>query len=98
MYSRYDLVVGHRVHGIGIAASQGIPGICVVHDLRGETARGFGAQLLQAGTPIDEALRLFDAVGTRHAALSGDIVEHKRQVEAIYTSLLQKSLLGGVSG
>lgn len=44
IYKKYDLVIGCRVHGIGIAASMGIPGVIIKHDMRGDTANAFGAK------------------------------------------------------
>ncbi|MFT4047681.1 MAG: polysaccharide pyruvyl transferase family protein [Solimonas sp.] len=92
IYARYDLVVGHRVHGVGIAASQGIPGICITHDLRGETARGFGAELLAAGAPLEQGLRLFDEVRDSLEARSAGLIAHKREIESTYVDLLRGAL------
>ncbi len=88
IYARYDLVIGHRVHGIGISASQGTPGICISHDMRGETARGFGADMIQVGTPPEDVLhRVLEAVDGIESRSRG-IIEHKREVTQTYTELL----------
>lgn len=49
IYSRYDLVIGYRVHGIGISASMGITGIMLAHDERAITVKGFDAELVGIG-------------------------------------------------
>lgn len=46
IYSRYDFVVGARVHGVGMAASMNIPGILISHDSRGSTGEKFGVKVL----------------------------------------------------
>lgn len=45
IYSQFDFVMGARVHGIGMAASQSIPGILFSHDARGGTGKGFGIEV-----------------------------------------------------
>ena len=47
IYKKFDLVVGPRVHGIGMAASLGIPGILIAHDIRGNTGQGFLSDIVQ---------------------------------------------------
>ena len=39
IYQQFDLVIGGRVHGIGMAASSGIPGIMINHDKRSDTVK-----------------------------------------------------------
>ena len=41
IYNKFDLVIGSRVHGLGISASLGIPGVMISHDIRSETVKGF---------------------------------------------------------
>lgn len=60
IYHQFDLVIGARVHGIGCAASMGIPGICVVHDFRGETVSGFFAEKLNINQSLLSAQELLE--------------------------------------
>jgi len=46
IYNQFDFVLGARVHGVGIAASQLIPGILFSHDARGGTGKGFGSEVI----------------------------------------------------
>lgn len=46
IYNEFDFVIGCRVHGVGISASQGIPGILISHDARGGTGKGFGVDVI----------------------------------------------------
>lgn len=92
IYSRYDIVVGHRIHGVGIAASQGIPGICVAHDRRGETARGFQAELVSVGQPVDEVAALFKRMVAQISACSDRVIAHKRDVADAYQAALRAAL------
>lgn len=92
LYGRYDLVVGHRIHGVGMSASQGIPGVCIAHDRRGETARGFLAEMVTPEDGVDAAMRAFERVAGDVAARSERLVEHKRQVEATYVGAIREAL------
>lgn len=56
IYNKFDLVIGPRVHGIGLAASMGIPGIHLRTDLRGGTCEKFCAVSLAADSGVDRAL------------------------------------------
>jgi polysaccharide pyruvyl transferase WcaK-like protein len=92
IYARYDLVVGHRVHGIGVAASQGIPGISVSHDARGNTTLGFGARIITPGTPVEEVCALVEDIASNIAKCSGDLIAHKQTTADSYQSLLTTAL------
>lgn len=94
IYARYDLVIGHRVHGIGIAASQGIPGICIAHDKRGGTALGFKAEMVTLGQPVDEVVALFKTMRAEIAQRSERVIAHKRLVESQYQELLRPAVRG----
>ncbi|HKS07667.1 MAG TPA: polysaccharide pyruvyl transferase family protein [Gemmatimonadaceae bacterium] len=94
IYSRYDIVIGHRVHGIGIAASQGIPGICIAHDKRGGTALGFKAEMVTVGQPVDDVVALFKKMRAEIAQRSEKIIAHKRAVAGQYQDALVPVLRG----
>lgn len=92
IYARYDLVVGHRVHGIGVAASQGIPGISISHDARGDTTRGFGAQIITAKTPVEDVCALVEDIAKHVNINSEKLIKHKETVSNRYQSLLRTAL------
>jgi polysaccharide pyruvyl transferase WcaK-like protein len=94
IYSRYDIVIGHRVHGIGIAASQGIPGMCIAHDKRGGTALGFKAEMVAVGQPVDEVGALFRSMRADVSQRSERIIAHKRAVALQYRDMLVPALRG----
>jgi len=60
IYRKFDFVIGPRVHGIGVCASYGIPGVLISHDLRADTARGFGAKIITTGTDLAEVVSLIE--------------------------------------
>jgi len=92
IYGRYDLVVGHRVHGIGVAASQGIPGISISHDARGDTTRGFGARIVTPQTAVEEVCALVEDMAKDISACSSELIAHKQTVSDSYQSLLRSAL------
>lgn len=94
IYGQYDLIIGHRVHGIGVAASQGIPGICISHDARGDTVRGFGAQIITADTPLEKVFALVDETAKSLDARKQELVAHKQATEQQYLQLLTAALHG----
>jgi len=83
LYEDCDLVVTARVHGAGLAASLGIPAILVSHDGRAETGRGFGAEIVAAGTPLLPLVRQTD-----WAARSHEVLRLKETARAFYRATL----------
>lgn len=86
IYGKYDLVIGTRVHGIGIAASMGIPGIMIAHDMRTDTVRGFLADIIEVGAPISEVLDIIDKKIKNISGKSKIIMEHKLNIADVYAS------------
>lgn len=89
IFSRYDLVIGHRVHGIGMSASLGVPGIMIAHDQRSQTVNGFLASLISVGTELEsfdrhlrEKIENIDRHNTR-------LLEHKALTKQRYLKLLE---------
>ncbi|MFC3912956.1 polysaccharide pyruvyl transferase family protein [Pseudaeromonas sharmana] len=84
IFGRYDLVIGHRVHGIGMSASQGTPGIMIAHDPRASTVKGFRAAMV----PVGEALSTLDNLIRERleniSEFSQQLLEHKAATEAVY--------------
>jgi len=96
IYNKFDMVIGARVHGIGLAASMGIPGIHIDHDIRGDTCNGFQAARLKPGCSLDEAMGVCAERIAAAASLHANLLEHKNKVFLDYESLLRKALIGMV--
>ena len=92
IYGQFDYVIGYRVHGIGISASQGIPGMMIAHDPRASTVKGFLAEMVDTGTPIEQVISLVRKEISTIEDKSKLIIEHKIKIETQYLSLLEESL------
>tara|TARA_R110001583_G_scaffold168295_1_gene321154 strand:- start:337 stop:1401 length:1065 start_codon:yes stop_codon:yes gene_type:complete len=92
IYGKFDYVIGYRVHGIGISASQGIPGMMIAHDPRASTVKGFLAQIVETGTPVDQVIEMVKKQITEVESCSRLLLEHKEKTEQKYIKLLQESL------
>jgi polysaccharide pyruvyl transferase WcaK-like protein len=92
IYRRYHAVLGTRVHGIGLAAAVGVPGVALLHDSRGSTCAGFLADI----TPItDGPVHVIDLLThaveqslTRHAQLR----DHRAQTLLRYVPLVSQAM------
>ncbi|MDD5081083.1 MAG: polysaccharide pyruvyl transferase family protein [Candidatus Omnitrophica bacterium] len=95
IYSKFDLVVGPRVHGIGLAASLGIPGINIQHDARACTCSAFMSEIIDASAGIGKAIEIFDnmLIRVRNDNLSSKILFRKREVFNEYIELLKPILI-----
>jgi len=89
IYDRFDLVIGPRIHGIGLAASQGIPGILVGHDGRARTAAGFKAQIVSIEESPHAAVEVVNRCMSGIQAASEMLAAHKKETERRYLSLLR---------
>ncbi|HLF17944.1 MAG TPA: polysaccharide pyruvyl transferase family protein [Candidatus Omnitrophota bacterium] len=97
IYRQFDLVIGPRVHGIGICASMGIPGINLAHDLRAETCRGFQAEIIGVDTGFDKVI---ETIGSRVKQISGlnqRLLQHKKDILGRYTALVSP-IIGALRG
>ena len=95
IYRQCDIVVGTRVHGIGIAASLGIPGLALSHDLRGDTAIGFGAEVCPIGQDklyIDYAINRFERLVQSAVERSQMLKKLKRETLERYTTYISKAI------
>ncbi len=88
IYRRFDFVVGARLHGIGLAASLGIPGVLIGHDVRSETGTGFLAEIVSPAQGVNDALRMIGKHLNDVANLSRSLLEHKRTAKERYLELL----------
>lgn len=92
IYNRYDLVIGYRVHGIGISASMGIPGIMLAHDKRAETVKGFLGDMIDIGTPYEEFKKSLDDSIKNIKEKSQLLIDHKEATRQRYLALFQSCL------
>lgn len=88
IFSKFDLVIGHRVHAIGMSASLGIPGICISHDMRGATCIGFKAPLIKVGDSFDICENLINEAKHNIFEQNLSIIKHKNLVMAKYLNTL----------
>ena len=95
IYNNFDLVLGGRVHGIGMAASLGIPGIMIKHDKRSSTTDGFLAETLSVGTGTNEVFEMIQKVVINVEDYSRRLIKHKEEVMKQYIELIRNTLGGG---
>ena len=89
IYDGFDLTVTTRVHGVGLCASLGIPGIALAHSTRVETAAGFLADIVDVSrTTIDDVLARVDAFDV--AQRSARLIDHKRATREDYLRHLRR--------
>lgn len=93
IYRQFDLVVGTRVHGIGAAASVGVPGVAIQHCPRGATCHGFLADVVDCETtPLDKAMTIMAGAITSAHEKSADILEHKNKTMDAYKKIVARAL------
>jgi polysaccharide pyruvyl transferase WcaK-like protein len=92
IYGRYDLVIGYRVHGIGISASMGIPGIMFSHDPRAATVKGFKSEMVDVGTPYSQLRETIYDTMQNIESKSQALQAHKTKTCAEYLKLLEANL------
>jgi polysaccharide pyruvyl transferase WcaK-like protein len=96
IYRECDLVVGARVHGIGMAASLGIPGLHLGHDGRAGTVEGFMADNIHTDQWADVArIKAVIDEAIASAPQKNEVLrQHKHETFTRYCSLLQTRLKG----
>lgn len=90
IYDHFDLVLGGRVHGIGMSASLGIPGIMIKHDARSSTTDGFLASSVLVGTELQQVIAEIEKAMETIETRSGKLIEHKKNVMEQYVSLFHE--------
>jgi len=88
IYKKFDLVIGPRVHGIGISASMGIPGILISHDQRGDTGKGFLANIIDIDTPIEDIIEIINVTSANIEKINSNLLEYKKVSKENYIHLL----------
>lgn len=90
IYNNFDMVIGGRVHGIGMCASLGIPGVMISHDVRSDTVIGFKAEVINyKEVSADEALNRIAAVIENIPERSEALLDHKVKVMDEYVNMLK---------
>ncbi|MEQ9298905.1 MAG: polysaccharide pyruvyl transferase family protein [Cyclobacteriaceae bacterium] len=89
IYNQYDFVIGTRVHGLGLSASLGIPGIMISHDLRSETVKGFLSVIMDSNIPIEENLKSAKQAIDQAEEQSTLLAKHKSETEKFYLEKLR---------
>ncbi|WP_427981932.1 polysaccharide pyruvyl transferase family protein [Agarivorans sp.] len=92
IFSEYDLMVGYRVHGIGMCASQGTPGVMIAHDPRASTVKGFLADMVTLDASTDEFMAVVRSAIENVEQRSQALIEHRQATEAKYLELLKTAL------
>lgn len=90
LYNNFDMVVGCRVHGMGICSSMGIPGVMIAHDIRSETVKGFKAEIVEyKKTDVDEAVKVVDNLANNIKNKSIELHSNKQDALDKYKKLFK---------
>jgi hypothetical protein len=92
IYNNFDLVIGCRVHGLGICASMGIPGIGIAHDFRSGTLQGFLADVATIDTDYQTVFEMFDKAVGAISEKNRELLAHKNKVVRAYTDLIDGAI------
>lgn len=92
IFAEYDLIVGYRVHGIGMCASMGTPGIMIAHDPRASTVKGFLADMVDLNCTTEDFVKTVKTAIEEVAERSEKLIEHRQATEKKYLNLLGKAL------
>jgi len=87
IYDPCDVLVSPRLHGCGIAASLGIPSICLAHDKRGVAAELFGSLVVTSPENVDALIDQHD-----WKARSQNVLDIKHKVAALYQLAIRPML------
>ncbi len=90
IYKKYDFVIGSRVHGLGIAASMGIPGVMISHDVRSDTVKGFLSSIISTNDSIEHNRSIIlNKIENVHQQ-SIKLLEHKKIHQDFFNKTLTK--------
>ena len=88
------MVIGGIVHGIGMSASLGIPGIMINHDSRSSTTDGFLAQKINIGTSVDDVINMIkDISDNKIKEYSQNLNIHKEHVKQKYIEIIKSRMI-----
>lgn len=91
IYQKCDLVISPRVHGCGIAASLGIPGLALAHDQRADTCKGFLSDFIFPSTEKSLVLDMIGETCKNIQQKNKALIEHKKNTWQEYISLMQNA-------
>ena len=91
IYNKCDLVIGSRIHGIGIATSMGIPSIATKYDFRSGTYAGFVPKEEIFNDRLN-GLEKVDYFIENIESLNNAIIEYKIDTKGKYVGLLKEYL------
>ena len=86
IYKECDIVIGSRIHGIGIATSLGIPSIPIKYDSRGGTIDGFypDSKLFENLKGLNALEECFSHI----KEMNRELIKHKKETLEKYKTLL----------
>lgn len=87
IYEQCDLVIGSRIHGIGLATSLGIPSIPLKYDFRAGTYKGFYPD----DSYFDNSLNVNDKIDyyiNNISDINEKLIEYKQRIKSLYISEL----------
>ena len=90
IYKKFDLVIGPRVHGIGMSASMGIPGILIAHDMRGDTGKGFMAKIIRDDEPYHNIHDIIRGIVKNIESYNKELINHKNVIGQKYIRILRQ--------
>jgi len=89
IYKDCDLIISTRIHACGLAASLGIPSICLPHDDRVDTVKGFKSLIINNKSKILTQLKQVNV-----SRWAESIVKHKKKSFSRYKDQVRGSLCG----
>ncbi len=92
LYGGADFVVGPRVHGIGVSASMGIPGVALVHNARGTTCAGFLAPQVPMHGEMKVALQVIRKSMDLAPQRSAQLHAHRQESAQAYRDIITRAL------
>ena len=92
IYAKADFVIGPRVHGIGVSASLGIPGVALSHNSRGATCAGFLAPQVPMEGDIQTALHVIRKSISLAANRSAELATHCEKATQSYVEIISAAL------
>lgn len=93
IYKQFDFVIGCRVHGIGICASMGIPGVIINHSIRCETGKLLGADMLMPDlNNLDAGAEYVETCIENVAKKSAELAKLRKETQSTYLSDLEYAL------
>lgn len=90
MFKTMDFVISPRVHGCGLAASLGIPSICIGHDGRAGTCEGFLSTFINNDTIHSTVYQIINDAFNSIKDLNLKLINHKKGTFNEYVKLLSE--------